>query len=352
LGRNDITTELQSPKKKDWQRILPGLIISLVSLAILFTLVKPAELVRAIRQADPFLVIFGGMLTLLWLVVRGFLWRTLLQERATYSQVFFTLAEGYFLNNFLPFRLGEVARAFLLSRKARLDIWQIFSTIVIERALDVAMAAGLFLSMLPFVVGADETGRSAIAVGAVVAAGFVVLYLLARNQTGAMGLFHRFSARWPLLQKLGGRILPPFFEGLGVLTDGGRFLKTIAWLFINWGAALLQYYIVLRAFFPDAKLFWAVFGMGSAALGIAVPSAPGAIGVYESAVTWALSLLGLDPARAVAYAITLHFWNYLFNGLVGAYALAKDGESLSSIYRQARRIRIKDDQPPAAGRGA
>jgi uncharacterized membrane protein YbhN (UPF0104 family) len=76
-----------------------------------------------------------------------------------------------------------------------------------------------------------------------------------------------------------------------------------------------------------------------AALGIAVPSAPGALGVYESAVTWSLSLLGLDPARAVAYAIVLHFWNYLINGLVGAYALARDGESLASIYRQARNIK-------------
>jgi uncharacterized membrane protein YbhN (UPF0104 family) len=116
-------------------------------------------------------------------------------------------------------------------------------------------------------------------------------------------------------------------------------LKSLAWLFVNWGAALVQYYIVLKAFFPETRLLWAAFGMGSAALGIAVPSAPGAIGVYESAVGWALSLLGLDPARAVAYAITLHFWNYLINGLVGAYALARDGESLSSLYRQARKMR-------------
>ena len=57
-------------------------------------------------------------MTILWLVARGFLWRILLQEKASYSQVFFTLAEGYFLNNFLPFRLGEIARAFLRGSEA------------------------------------------------------------------------------------------------------------------------------------------------------------------------------------------------------------------------------------------
>ncbi len=341
MGRNDIITETRSQTKRDWQRIVPGLLISAVSLAILFSLVKPADLIDAIRLADARLVILGGTFTLVWLALRGFLWRTLLQERATYPQVFYTLAEGYFLNNFLPLRLGEVARAFLLSRKARLEIWQVFSTIVIERALDVAMAVGLFLCTLPFVVGAQGSAQLAAVVGALVAVGVFVLYLLGRNQARVMGLFNRLSVRWPPLQSLGEKIIPPFLAGLTALTDGRRFLSTMGWLFLNWGAALAQYFIVLRAFFPQANPFWALFSLGTAALGIAVPSAPGALGVYESAVTWSLALLGLDPARAVAYAIVLHFWNYLINGLVGAYALARDGESLASIYKQARRIREK-----------
>jgi hypothetical protein len=172
-------------------------------------------------------------------------------------------------------------------------------------------------------------------------AGIAILYLLARNQAWALTLFQRLSARWPLLQRLGGKILPPFFAGLSVLTDGRRFLTLLGWILINWGVALAQYIIVLRAFFPGAKLLWAAFSMGSAALGIAVPSAPGSIGVFEGAVTGALALLHLDGSRALAFAITLHVWNYLVNGLVGAYALARDGESLAGLYQQARKIREK-----------
>ncbi len=355
MGRNEIATDTQSQKKKDWQRILPGFIVSAICIAIILILVKPGDLFRAISLADIRLVLIGGIFTLLWLVARTFLWRTLLQEKATYHQVFFTLAEGYFLNNFLPFRLGEVARAFLLSRKARLEFWHVFSTILIERAFDIALAAGLFSITLPFVVGAHSSGQIAAVVGAIVIAGILLLYTLARNQEWTMGLFNRLSARWPLLQRLGGKILsekilPPFFEGLSVLTDGRRFLITMGLVLLNWGVAQVQYFIVLRAFFPDAKLLWAAFSLGSAALGIAVPSAPGGIGVFETAVVGAMTLLGLERSRAVAFALTLHFWNYLVNGLIGAYALAKDGESLASIYQQARRIRERDDRPPTANR--
>ena len=141
----------ESPNKdspnKDWKRILPGLIVSAISLAVVFYIADIRLLVEALRLA--------GLLAVVWLGVRAIVWRTLLQEKATYKQVFSTVNEGYLLNNILPFRLGEVSRAFLLSGKAALSFWEVFSTILIERALDVAMAAGLLLSTLSFVVGAS-----------------------------------------------------------------------------------------------------------------------------------------------------------------------------------------------------
>jgi uncharacterized protein (TIRG00374 family) len=78
-------------------------------------------------------------MTLLWLVCRGKAWHTLLRRRAAYRDVFFTLNEGYLINNILPFRLGEVARAYLLGRKAHLSFWDVLSTVLIERFLDLAL---------------------------------------------------------------------------------------------------------------------------------------------------------------------------------------------------------------------
>ncbi len=78
---------------------------------------------------------------------------------------FLTVCEGYLLNNFLPFRLGEIGRAFLMGRKSKLGFMEVLPTIVIERILDFAFAAAVLLSAIPFVVGATEAARVAVIIG-------------------------------------------------------------------------------------------------------------------------------------------------------------------------------------------
>ena len=327
------------PQGNDWRRILPGLVISAISIGVLLYFADVRKLSEAIRLADYRLVLFSILVTLTWLVVRGLVWRTLLQDKAPYATVFWTLNEGYVLNNVLPFRLGEVGRAFLLSRKVGLGFWQVISSIIIERALDMAMAVGLLFSTLPFVVGATWAREAAFVVGGLVLLGLAVLYLLARNQRRALNLFERLGKRWNWLARRGGKVITSFLSGLGVLTNGLRFLSAVGWMLINWMVAVVQYYVMVKAFFPDTRLLWAAFSLGVAALGIAAPSSPGAVGVLELSIVGALSLFGLDPSIALALAITVHIVQYLTTGFLGTYALARDGESLIGLYRSVRTMK-------------
>ncbi len=82
--------------------------------------------------------------------VRAKAWQTLLRDRPTYKDVLYSAGEGYLLNNFLPFRLGELGRAFLLSRKSGLQFGEIIPTIVIERIVDLAFSAVILCLPYPF----------------------------------------------------------------------------------------------------------------------------------------------------------------------------------------------------------
>lgn len=347
MGRIEITTgeppgSVEDRRQGgDWRRMLPGLLVSAVSLALVLYFADLRKLAEALRLADYRLVVLSMLVSLTWLLVRGLVWRTLLQDKAPYQAVFWSLNEGYLLNNLLPFRLGEIGRAFLLSQKAQLGFWQVLSTIVIERILDLALAVGLLFSTLPFVVGATWARQAAIFVGGAVISGLAVLYLLARNRERAINLFERLGERWPLLVRLGGKAVAPFFNGLGVLTDGLRFLRAVGWMVVNWLVAMAQYVIMVNAFFPGARLLWAAFSLGVAALGIAAPSSPGAVGVLELSIVGALSLFGLDASTALALAITIHLVQYLTTGVLGAYALARDGESLIGLYRRVRKLKVE-----------
>ena len=86
--------------------------------------------------------------------------------------------------------------------------------------LDLAFAAAILLSAVPFVVGAASAGKIALVIGGIVIAGLVVLYLLARNQEWALKVFARLSQRSPRLQQRGGGFLA--LTILGAVGADGR----------------------------------------------------------------------------------------------------------------------------------
>ena len=329
---------------KDWKRWLPGVIISLGLIAAILYFVDLREMVAAIRRANYVYLAIAMGLGFLWIVVRAQVWRTLLRDKPSYSDTFWTVGEGYILNNFLPFRLGELGRAFLLSRKSGMTFMEILPTIVIERAMDLVYTAIIFVSVIPFVVGAQGNERVGIIVGAVVLVGMVFLYILARSNQWALDLFHKLSARWPVLQRVGGSFLESFFAGLSVLTDGWLFVRFLFWMTLNWALAIVNYYFIIRAFFPQADVIWAMFGLGMAAFGGAIPSAPGAVGTFEGAIVFALTRFVPDESTALAAALAMRLYNYINSGVIGGIGLLREGETLSGVYTQLMNLRNREKQ--------
>lgn len=297
----------------------------------------------ALVQANMLFLLAGTLAALLWLIIRGFFWRALLQNKASYRDSFLTINEGYLLNNILPFRLGEVARAFLMSRKANMSFWQVIPSILIERALDLAIASGLFLCTLPFVIGVPWAKEAAMSVGLFVVVGLGLIYFLARNRENVLNWIDRMSERYHLVKRLAGRRVIAFFDGLAILTDGRLFLIALGWEALNWLVGILQYYLLLRAFFPHPSLLWAVFAVGVGSLGIAAPSSPGAIGVFEGILAGALVVFGLELSATIAFALTAHMISYLLTGVIGGYGLYKDGESLSGLYRRLGKMKSEGE---------
>jgi len=328
---------------KEAKRWLPGALVSILLIAAILYFVDIPTMIAAIRNAD--YRILGGavVLSFLWLIVRAKVWKTLLRDRASYRDVLFTAGEGYLLNNFLPFRLGEIGRAFLLSRKSGLQFGEILPTIVIERTVDLAFSAAILLASLPFVVGASGAERIGYIIGVIVIAGLVLLYILSRNNQWAFDLFHKFSARWPAFQKFGGSFLESFFAGLAVLRDGWLFARFLFWMTFNWAIAIVAYYLIILAFFPQAQPVWGMFGLGAAAFGGAIPSLPGAVGTFEGAFGGALTLLSGDQSTSLAVALTGRLYNYLNSGVIGGIGLAREGQTLSGIYQQLTSFRNRSE---------
>ena len=328
---------------KDVKKWLPGALISIALIAAILYFVDFGAMMAAIRSANYYFLAGAMALSFVWMLGRAKVWQTLLRDKPAYREVLFATGEGYLLNNFLPFRLGEIGRAFLLSRKSGgMTFAEIIPTIVIERVVDLIISAVIFLAALPYVVNAESSPTLGYIIGGIMLFGLVLMYILARNNQWALDLFHKLSGRFPALQKFGGSFLESFFQGLGVLTDGWLFLRFLFWMIVNWAIALIAYYLMVLAFFPDAQPIGAICGLGMAAFGGAIPSAPGAVGTFEGAVVFALTRFTADESTALAAALTMRIYNYLNSTVIGMLGLLSEGQTLSGVYHQLMNFRNKE----------
>lgn len=327
---------------KDIKRILPGAVVSLALIAAILYFVDFATLWNAIRNANYAVLGVSALMSFAWMAVRAKVWQTLMRDKPRYVDVLFSASEGYLLNNFLPFRLGELGRAFLLSRKSSLTFSEILPTIIIERVVDLAFSAAILLASLPYVADSQGSERIAYIVGGVVIFGLVMMYVLARNNQWALDVFRKLSARWTFLQKFGGSFLESFLNGLGVLTDGWLFIRFLLWMTFNWAIALVAYYLIILSFFPQAQPEWTLFVLGAAAFGGAIPALPGGVGTFEGAVSAALFVFTGDQSTSLAVALTARLYNYLNSGVLGTIGLLREGQTLSGVYQQLMNLRNKE----------
>jgi len=317
-------------------------VVSLVCLAAVFYLAKPQLVLQAIRQAEYAWIGLGMAASVAWLAVRAQVWRTLLRDRPTYSQAFFTTAEGYLLNNLLPFRLGEFARTLLMAQKIHVSFWEVFSTVILERLLDIVFSVSLLVIALFLMLNHSLAWVAAAGVVGVVTLVLFVFYLLAQNRTRISGWAKAATARVPRIadriQKPVTSMVEAFLNGLSVINEPALFLKIILWMLVNLSVALLQYYFFFRAFYPQTTFVYAAISLGVGALAGAVPSLPGAIGVLELIMVTALSTIQIPQSAVLSMSLTMRSLGYLISGTFGTIGLARDGETLSGIYQKARRV--------------
>jgi uncharacterized protein (TIRG00374 family) len=330
-----------------WSRLLVGALFSVLALWVILRNVDLQETYAAwqgmdLRYFPPAFALFIGTV-----LARSFAWRAILGNKITPTKAFFTENEGYFLNNVLPFRLGEVGRAVILNLTTRLSFWEVFSTIIIERIFDMGIMAGLLLITLVFVSGADWALDAAVMVGGGVVLGFAVLFLISRKPDRVKDLFGKLTARWPRLQGWGVEKIGLFLNGLQTLRQPRRFALVSVLMLLTWLLNISWYWLLLKAFIPEARFLWAAFAVAVGSLGVAVPSTPGYIGVFEFATVFALGVFSIPESDAFAYALVSHALYLVTTVLFGLVGFAREDISIGEIFQKARSFPGKSEQPEA-----
>ncbi len=309
-----------------------GLGISVAALVLAFRWAGFKALKDAL-SAVHFHFLYLALITfLLSMFLRVAAWRVLLQQPVSLWRVFAVLNQGYLINNVLPWRLGEFGRAILLGRRPTMTAQGVLASIFVERLYDIIIALGFFAALVPFAVGIPGVSRSAFfAIGVIVFAA-LGLFVLLRYPS----IIFRFIDFLPGGRERWGEHLDRFREGLMTLRSPRIILVSLCFLLISWFLAGLQYWLVLLSIVPEGQIHWAFFMLTITMLGVAIPSSPGYIGVFEAAGVLALSAFHVPEGQALAVTLILHAMVYLISSSIGALAFIGEGETIWQILLQAR----------------
>jgi len=316
-----------------------GLAISVLAFALAFRSANPAQVGQSLREANYIFMLPAVGLICAGLFLRAASWRVILGGQIPYWRVFDAMNEGYLLNNLLPFRLGELGRAYLVSRGHGLKVTHVLSSVVVERLIDLLMVIVMLAAFLPLIVGL-AWARSAAVASAIIGVGALTgLVVLARNRLRVLRLarWGLSRAAWLSADKWEGRTRA-FLDGLGALQDTRRSLEVAFWSGGAWATAGLGAWLLLRAFVASATPAMGFFAITILGLGLTVPSAPGAVGVFEAAVVAALSVYGVDNSLALSFALVFHVTYFALTTTLGGLALSREGETLSHLARSAQSL--------------
>ncbi|MGD8398362.1 MAG: lysylphosphatidylglycerol synthase transmembrane domain-containing protein, partial [Anaerolineae bacterium] len=101
-----------------------------------------------------------------------------------------------------------------------------------------------------------------------------------------------------------------------------------------WGSISTFYWLVLLAFDPGQNFVAATAVTSVTSLGMAVPSSPGFIGVFEVLARETLVLFGMAPGPAVSYALTSHAITYLTLTILGLVGLVQQNVTYSQLQQR------------------
>jgi uncharacterized protein (TIRG00374 family) len=314
------------------RRWLPGVIISVVALFLVFRVATIQDLANAFGSVRPLNLAAAIAISVLSMWIRAWAWKVLLSNKPSVVQSFFIINEGYLLNNLFPLRAGEIGRAVFMGKAISVSPFHVLSSIIIERAFDLIFAAAMLLSTLPLALGVDWARPAGIGTLVIMAALVAVLYLMARFTDRVHAIAITIGGRWRLFNRYVIPQIDSLLDGLSALTNWRQFLLSAVLIGATWVCWLAVYYVMLITIAPAAPFWWAIFADSILALGVAIPSAPAGLGVYEGAMVLALTILGIAQPVALAYAIIMHFLQFIMTGILGLLGLLRERRSFRTLF--------------------
>ena len=315
-------------------RYLPGILISILAIFFLSRFVNLKDLIASFQIFTVADVLVLTVILVCSLAARGMAWKTFFNNMS-FRDGFLIINEGYLLNNLIP-RSGEIARIFITNSITKNDSFQVAAAIFFERAVDLLIAAGMFLSTMSLVLELQWLRSTATWIMVVFTLLLIMILLIAYFSPTIETFIREKKFKNELIETRVKPIILRAIQGLTTISQPRKLLPAFVWIIVTWCFWVLMLYYAILRLSPGAPIWWALFTEGIIALGIALPAAPANLGVYEGTIVFALSVFGISRDSALGAAILMHIIQIAITIIFGLAGLFIHDFKISSIIEKIR----------------
>lgn len=322
------------------RRPLVGYILAVAGLVWVLHDVHFGTMVASMQRIRWIWVLPAILFDVLSYACQGVRWRYLLRPigSATPLQTTQAIYAGLLTNEAVPLRVGELVRAYLVSRWMGVGVLAIVPSIAAERLFDgvwLAIAIGVTAMFVPLprglLVGGDILGII------VLAATAWFLYLVYRHRKDSPREPAEARHRFKPLRSLAA-MASQVADGVGRIGLSRNFYAALLispLVLVFQGIAL---WLMMVAYGLPLSIWAGIAVFLILHLGTALPNAPSNIGTYQFFCVVGLTLFGIEKSAATGFSFVAFFLLTLPLWILGLFAISRSGMTLPAIRYEIDRL--------------
>jgi glycosyltransferase 2 family protein len=323
-----------------------GITFAAAGLWIFFRNVDANELVRQLAHSNPLVIISCAVLAVAAIWFRA-LRSSILLPSCTHAQrkeLFPIIMIAFMINNILPARMGEAARAMLLWKKNGYSGAVSVGSIILERFIDTLAFLSCFFAPVFFISELSRGGVFGLSTKAITLQTLALIFSVIFFSSIVMVAVY---SRYPkAVRRLGGRIVAMKVVSGRLQTRLKRIarelISNLDWTFsarrvagvVVLSYAIVSCYAAMTVLLIHEKTFGflsGLFAQAFAAFGAAIPLAPGYVGTLHAVFLQGLILCGIEREKAGAVTIFFHAVPYITVTALGVYYFFRSRLSIKEI---------------------
>ena len=298
-------------KFQKYFRLILGMLLATYFMSLIFEKVNLNQIENiTVKIKWPWLIMSLLMLSMAY-SFRVQRWRLMLKldnPSISWGDCSGPLFASYAINNVLPFRLGDIARAYTFKNRLGVDPVRVIATLLVERLFDLLIILCILLATIYILhkkticVFSVEILASLILVTAI-----LLILNLPCLFFAVLNYFAQFVAK--IFPRIGVSLinfLNNIFCVLEGISKSGLMTVLTLWSIIIWIAEGCVFWFVAIGLpgISDSSASWIALSVGT--LANLIPSTPGSVGTFDYFVIQSMQSLGNGAAESTAYAFIVH----------------------------------------------